>query len=224
MNNKSDDRQSPTSEEMTYYGEGGRLDWIVQEYRKYRFEKIVRFFGQTILDVGGGTGFDALHLRDRFGRSVECVETRPVAAEQLREQGLICHGSLEEVAGTYDTVYLNHVIEHISPGEIFRFFSDLGELVKPGGTLVVISPVGRWFWDQPDHYRIYGRRAILTLFRQIGFEEEYSTCTGSQYFACNILRPFHRWIFSHRWALGCFYRVSHLSKRDLVMVGRKRTG
>jgi len=87
---------------------------------------------------------------------------------------------------------------------------------------VIVSPISKWFWDQPDHYRKYDRPAIQTLFRDTGLEEVYSEYTGSQNFACNVLRPIRKWVFSNDWSLQLFYQVSKVSKRDLVMVGRKK--
>ena len=150
------------------------------------------------------------------------MEANTQALAALREKGMEAYATLDAIEKQFDTVYLNHVIEHISPGRIHAFTRKLVACVRPGGTLVIISPVGKWFWDTPDHYRMYDRPAILALFRDHGLQETFFTYTGSQNVACNILRPVRRYIFSHAWALALFYRLSKLSRRDLVIVGRKK--
>jgi len=174
-------------------------------------------------NVGCGMGYEMERLRDQYGRQVDGVDANVQVVTTLKDKGMEAYASLEEVEKQYDTVYLSHVIEHISPGRIYEFIRKLVGCVRPGGTLVIISPVGNWFWDTPDHYRMYDRPAILALFRDHGLEEIFHTYTGSHNVACNVLRPVRRFIFSHEWSMALFYQLSKLSKRDLVIVGRKKS-
>lgn len=206
---------------LSYYEGLAPGEYFTWQFRRYRFGRIIRHFGPSVLDVGCGLGAETEYLRDHFGRRVAGVEANVQALAVLRQKGIEAYACLEEVEHQYDTVYLSHVLEHISPGRIYEFTRKLVDRVRPGGTLVILSPVGKWFWDTPDHYRIYDRPAILALFRVHGLEEIVHAYTGSQNVACNVLRPVRRYIFSHEWSLALFYRLSKLSRRDLVMVGRK---
>lgn len=206
---------------LTYYEGLAPGEFFTWQFRKYRFRQIIPYFGQTVLDVGCGLGAETEYLRDHFGKQVAGVEANVQALAVLKGKGIEAYARLDEVQKQFDTVYLSHLLEHISPGRIYEFTRKLVACVRPGGTLVIISPVGKWFWDTPDHYRIYDHPAILALFRDHGLKKIFHTHTGSQNVACNLLRPVRRFVFSHEWPLALFYRLSKLSKRDLVIVGRK---
>lgn len=214
-------KPAPLDIHLSYYRGLAPEEFFTWQFRKYRFGRIIPYFGQTVLDVGCGLGAETEYLRDHFGRRIAAVEANGQALAVLKEKGIEACLTLDAMEKDFDTVYASHVIEHISPGRVYEFVRKLVAHVRPGGTLVIISPVGKWFWDTPDHYRMYDRPAILALFRVHGLQEVFHTYTGSQNVACNVLRPVRRYLFSHEWSLALFYRLSKLSKRDLVIVGRK---
>ncbi len=223
MDTENKNKDNRLDMNLAYYA-GMRPDreFFMWRFRTLRLKRIIGFFGQSVLDVGCGMGYELEHLRDEYGKNIAGLDANAQVLEALKKKGIECYASFEAVDKQFDTVYTSHVIEHISPGRIYQFAGDIFSKLKPGGTWVIISPISKWFWDQPDHYRKYDRPAIQTLFRDTGLEEVYSEYTGSQNFACNVLRPIRKRVFSNDWSLHLFYQVSKVSKRDLVMVGRKK--
>ncbi|MFN2420671.1 MAG: class I SAM-dependent methyltransferase [Gemmatimonadota bacterium] len=96
-----------------------------------------------VLDAGAGTGVHSLILQER-GADVSAVEILPQAIEILRGRGVknVVEGDLFAVElGRFDTMLM--LMNGIGPvgtvAGLERFFSRAGELVAPGGQILVDS-------------------------------------------------------------------------------------
>lgn len=123
-------------------------------YPKDRFEAVTRLAwggGDTLLEVGAGSGSVMLTLRPRYRRCVATEMSRP-RVDCLRE--LFGHDPLVDViegpveAGLpsedrYDAIILNAVVEHlVDPVEVL---SMLGDRLTPSGRLIITTPnIARW--------------------------------------------------------------------------------
>jgi 2-polyprenyl-3-methyl-5-hydroxy-6-metoxy-1,4-benzoquinol methylase len=115
------------------------LDRIVRQQAK---KSLPSNEPRTFLDVGCGMGSYLLAAR-RLGFDVVGFEPSAdhahVATKHLHLPVIADYFSLERVADRkFDLIMLSHVIEHIyAPGQ---FLHDLLSVLKPGGTLIVITP------------------------------------------------------------------------------------
>ncbi len=100
-----------------------------------------------VIDIGCNDGALLEALRRAGYKQVIGVEPNPTAAAIARAKGHEVHTSYltKELAtqlvadnGEFDTVYLRHVVEHVS--DLEGFFSSLRMLLRPGGLLVLELP------------------------------------------------------------------------------------
>jgi len=136
----------------------------------------------NLLDFGCGPGAFLALLRDEFGfENVEGLELSQISVDFARRQyGLTVASSAAELQQqSYDVVLLIEVIEHLpNPAEIF---SQLSQLVKPGGLLMITTPsvdslLGRHFpslcmhYTAPSHISLFTKHALSHLLSRFGFE------------------------------------------------------
>jgi 2-polyprenyl-3-methyl-5-hydroxy-6-metoxy-1,4-benzoquinol methylase len=115
------------------------LDRIIQRQAKGSLPGNER---RAFLDVGCGMG-SYLLAAQRLGFDVVGFEPSTnhahVATKYLQLPVIADYFSPERVAGrTFDLIMLSHVIEHIYDPR--QFLHDLIGVLKPGGTLIVITP------------------------------------------------------------------------------------
>lgn len=95
--------------------------------------------GARVLDLGCGTGEDALHFIG-MGARVEAIDVSPRMVEAARSRGVDARLlSIEEIArlqGTYDLVFSNFGALNCVP-YLAGLRCALASLVNPGGTLAV---------------------------------------------------------------------------------------
>jgi SAM-dependent methyltransferase len=99
------------------------------------------------LDIGCNDGALLEALRRAGYREVVGIEPNPVAAQLGRQKGFEVHTSyltralaerLTAERGAFDTIYLRHVIEHVS--DLEGFFSAVRTLLRDSGFLVMEIP------------------------------------------------------------------------------------
>ena len=134
-----------------------------------------------VLDVGCGDGrrFEAL---EALGWRVEGQEVDGDAAAAARRAGRTVHlgaiSILPLVAGAFDAVTMNHVIEHVR--EPLAMLRDCRRLLRSGGRLVAITPNAaslghRTFaehWrglEPPRHLQVFTPESLAAIANQAGF-------------------------------------------------------
>ncbi len=137
--------------------------------------------GGKLLDIGCGNGVLMERMRD-LGWEVEGIDFDAGAVAAARDRGLRAHhGRIGEFVlpdASFDLVHLGHVIEHVhEPVDLLR---RCHRILKPGGTLVVITPnSGGWGhrhygpdWrglEPPRHLAIFNRPTLHWLLAIAGF-------------------------------------------------------
>jgi len=134
-----------------------------------------------LLDVGCGGG-DALMALRQFGWEVEGTDVDEASVRLARSRGLTVHqGDLSTLMlgqQNYDAVTMSHSIEHVF--DPLDFLRRAFRLLKPGGTLVVITPNvngllherhgSNWMMlDPPRHLILFTASALTRLAREAGF-------------------------------------------------------
>jgi 2-polyprenyl-3-methyl-5-hydroxy-6-metoxy-1,4-benzoquinol methylase len=140
-----------------------------------------------ILDVGCGTGLNALHLA-QAGHQVVGIDLSPVAIAQFRQKGFEGHVCDIEAAPIplppeqFDLVYASEVIEHCADTQ--SFLKELNRMLKVGGLLFLSTPNSA-FWpyrllgllgktpteyQHKGHVRFFSKRSLAAAITEGGFE------------------------------------------------------
>lgn len=152
--------------------------------------------GDRVLDLGCGTGHDALRLAERVGPdgSVVGVDSSAAMIETARrgaaETGLPVEFHLGDATrlefpdASFDAVHTERVLVHVP--EPVRALREMVRVVRPGGRIVATDvDIGTWFVSHPDREltRIVSNgvcdavangwmgRQLRGLFREVGLEE-----------------------------------------------------
>jgi SAM-dependent methyltransferase len=163
---------------MTHIEYNGRDNLEVmleaKKYNKYLFDLILSNArkGELIVDFGAGSGTFCLPVVAE-GYRVVCVETDPLLANSLLEQGLEVVTRLETIEDeSIDYLYTLNVLEHIEDDEAMArlWFQKL----KKGGQLLVYVPAFQALYTSMDrkvgHYRRYTKQMLSTKLVKAGFE------------------------------------------------------
>ena len=142
---------------------------------------------QEVLEVGCGRGVTGAYLQRRLGCRVTGVELHPqVAADAATRLHAVLVGDLQtlEIPERFDAVLGCEIVEHLP--EAAAFLARAGELVRPGGRIVLSIPnVGHWSvvedllagrWDYLPigllcytHYRFFTRKTLDDWLRRAGW-------------------------------------------------------
>lgn len=172
------------------YEEHRRTDQPSVRKHSKRHRRIRISSGQRLLDVGCGSGYDLLRLKDRrcglFG-----VETNARAAAQARANGItLFEGPAEQADfpdGHFHQVTMNHCLEHFhDPGGAL---ANIRRMTHPEGSVYLTFPTaegadfrvfrGDWYHlDVPRHLHFFTHRSFLRLVERSGFRIVYRGCTS----------------------------------------------
>lgn len=173
-----------------------------ENYAAWIFSLFERYLGPAVLEVGAGHGTisslivprcERLLALDLSERCVKLLSSRfsdDPRVEVLRGEV----ASLDE-HGTFDTVVLVNVLEHIEDDD--AALVKLFDLLKPGGRLVLWVPAFQMLYADFDrkvgHHRRYRRNALGAQLSGVGFglvESRYVNAFGaiSWFFFARLMR------------------------------------
>lgn len=150
-----------------------------------RLKTIEKFTGPgRLLDIGCATGFFLALARDH-GWQVVGTEVSSFSAGYARDKlGLDVRlgtlRALEFAAGSFDTVTMWDVLEHVT--DPMAELSEVARILRTGGTISIITPdagslVARVLGDRWEEYRrvrehvyFFSRRTLSQMLRQVGFD------------------------------------------------------
>ena len=122
----------------------------------------------TVLDVGCGIGRNLAHLG---GRGVG-VDHNPTWVQACVDQGFEAftpgdfRASRHAVGGSFDSLLMAHVAEHMSEGEAVALMSEYLPFVREGGKVVVICPQEAGFRTDGSHVRFVDDQALRLVLRR----------------------------------------------------------
>ncbi len=130
------------------------------------------------LEVGCGVGRNLSHLR---GAGVG-VDHNPHSVEACRRSGFIAftpeelRRSQHGAAGSFDSMLLSHVAEHMTFAEFVQLLREHVPLLKPDGRIIVMTPQEAGFRSDPTHVEFFDLAKIRAAVAQVGFlpVQEYS--------------------------------------------------
>jgi SAM-dependent methyltransferase len=121
---------------------------LLSTIRAWEFERIVRCFrlGARILEIGAGTGQQALALSQR-GYAVETIDLADSEYAKSRVYNVTEYdGSTIPFSDhSFDFVFSSNVLEHVA--DLPRMHSEIARVLKPDGRAVHVLPTPAWrFW------------------------------------------------------------------------------
>jgi len=184
----------PASEIGRYYPAGyeehRRTDQPSQRKGSKRHKRIRLGAGERVLDVGCGSGYDLLRLRER-GCELFGVEMNADAAAQARKNGItVFQGSAEKADfpdGHFHQVTMNHCLEHFhDPGAALR---NIRRMTHPEGSIYLTFPTaeganfhlfhGDWYHlDVPRHLHFFTHDSFRRLVGACGLRIVHRACTS----------------------------------------------
>ncbi|MBK8477980.1 MAG: class I SAM-dependent methyltransferase [Opitutaceae bacterium] len=175
---------------MSYYGQGeakfdGLVAWFIRQCRQVKAARLAKQLtpGGVVLDVGCGDGSFLSALGGCGDFELHGLELDGLAARRARRDPRL-HLHLGDLLAAgyprerFDLVTLFHVFEHLA--EPKRTLTELYEIVKPGGSVVLSFPNagsvqaqlfnGDWLHlDPPRHLFLLDPQTAEREFRRAGF-------------------------------------------------------
>lgn len=218
--------------------------------RSRRFDPVASLTPGRYLDVGCGSGYDLLRMREK-GWTVAGFEVSEQAAKAGRELGLeIRHGAQLAEAGfegeSFDLVTMFCVLPHLH--DPMAALAEVRRLLRPGGTFFMTVPryeslnfrlfKGRWYHlDAPRHLWFFSDRGLKEMAGRAGFHPEgrrfrsgvggfknsLAHVAASRPSAAVLARVLR--VRPARWLMRCLYRfvVDPVGLGDTVDVWWRRT-
>ena len=151
----------------------GDYNW----FNNHRFAVASRYLpssAQTLLDFGCGNGLFLDYL-NFSGHSLSAVGYEPYLLSNANRSSPI-YESLEHLGKQqFDVVTALDVIEHIEDDE--GTLMNINNLIKAGGTLILIVPGHEWLYSLHDsesgHYRRYTKTSVEKVLEKSGFSVVY---------------------------------------------------
>lgn len=151
--------------------------------------------GETVLDVGCGTGGFASLLESQY--EVLCLDTSPLAIEYCRKRGLekVFLMPLQDFSSEnyrVRAIFFLDVIEHID--DDYSVVARARELLSSKGYLIVTVPAYRWLWSRHDeihmHKRRYTKQQLKELLSALDFDIKFISYFNSFLFLPAAIKRF----------------------------------
>jgi ubiquinone/menaquinone biosynthesis C-methylase UbiE len=163
--------------------------------------------GESVLEVGFGTGLAFLNLNEMY-REIHGLDlTASIPEVQSVFEPLGIHADLRQGSvldmpyadAGFDTVLLISILEHLRPDELDSAFREIRRVLKPGGQVVYGAPVER--------------PLMVFMFRLLGHDIRREHFSTEKDIAGAAARAFKRErLIVMRTALGPVYTVGNFTK------------
>jgi SAM-dependent methyltransferase len=135
---------------------------FLHEIRRHEIAFVERHLpkGVRILEIGGGTGFQA-KLLSEHGYDVASIDIPQSNYAEERVFPVLDYdgASVPFPDDSFDVVFSSNLLEHVRDRR--RLYAEIGRVLKPGGFCLHAMPSGVWsFWTIVSHYLSTGQRLI----------------------------------------------------------------
>lgn len=170
------------SAELTYFGRDLEAMSFAQNYHEWIADEFAPYFGESVAEVGAGSGDFTDLILERGAKQVVCfepssnmfpiVEERHSAKKNVTTLPRYFGECLEENRERFDsTVYVN-VLEHVEHDNDEVEIAH--QCLKPGGHLAILVPALEWLYSDFDsqlgHFRRYRKKNLVGLLESHNFE------------------------------------------------------
>ncbi|HSE38752.1 MAG TPA: class I SAM-dependent methyltransferase, partial [Blastocatellia bacterium] len=148
--------------------------------------------GHRLLDIGCGTGYSLVWLRERFSfREVYGVDLSPHASVFWKKRGLdtVSLASADRLPfgeGEFDLVTCFDVVYQLNDERASAALSEMNRVLRPGGMLFIREPAYQWMRGAHDVAVGTHRRYTLTDLRRLllahGFNVKRTTYANTLLF------------------------------------------
>jgi len=234
---------------------GARAKAIVRHLPGHRDDKrgdIAYLEGLAVgraLDVGCGDGRTVIALQNAGWQCIG-IDPDPQSIEAAKRSGAIdvrvgTLDTIEDIHGSFDAIVSVHSLEHVP--DVRQSLQDAHALLRPGGTIVVVTPNAQsWLhqrhgdrWrglEAPRHLQIFSPTGLDRVLTELGFAEVnvFTSARGTNGIArayrSTTQRGDRRWHQFERYFEGELVqaaealrlRVHPLSGEELVAIARRR--
>jgi len=126
--------------------------------------------GKTVLDIACGGG----DLLQKNPEKIYGIDINPTMVSKLQGKGLrVKEGNVIELPYDnefFDVVHCSNIIEHLAPGDAYKMFQEIYRVLKPGGKIILVTPMPKTIWYSFGHVKPYPPQSIKKLFRAISME------------------------------------------------------
>jgi O-antigen chain-terminating methyltransferase len=152
--------------------------------------KMIKYYDtcSSVLDIGCGRGEFLQVVKDSgktgfgidsFDEAIQHCQSQNIVAEKWDVREYLLHK--ENNLSKFDGVYCAHLIEHLTPENVFELFALLFKSTKPGTKFVFVTPnyddltvSGSIFWMDLTHVRPYPGILVQRMLESVGFRETTS--------------------------------------------------
>lgn len=123
--------------------------------------------GAHVLEIGGGTGYQAKRLAED-GFSVVSIDIPDSNyADRLEFPVQSYDGqNIPFPDAAFDVVFSSNVLEHVR--DLPRMHAEIRRVLRPGGYCIHLMPTGAWrFWSNVSHYVDLGQRLLALAPRLV---------------------------------------------------------
>jgi SAM-dependent methyltransferase len=139
-------------------------------YRRYwLYKKLAWELNGKTLDLGAGLGDFVSYRKNTIG-----VEINPYNVKWCKSKGLDVRlmevDKLPFTTHSFDSIVMDNVLEHIN--DPTKLLSEIGRVLRNGGTLLIGVPGVLGFASDPDHKVFYSKELLVETFTNLGFSEK----------------------------------------------------
>jgi 2-polyprenyl-3-methyl-5-hydroxy-6-metoxy-1,4-benzoquinol methylase len=136
--------------------------------------------GRIVCDFGCGKGDFIREIKNK-SKKVIGIELNSINKKKLENEGFEIFNSIDETQDQFDTIFLNHVLEHLT--DPVRILEKIKMKLKPGGDLIVEVPHADdfliktldleafkkfTFWS--EHLILHNKNSLKTFLEYAGFK------------------------------------------------------
>lgn len=161
--------------DFKYVGSELELFAAACNWKSYWSRRIRAFISGDVIEVGAGIGSNTRFLDSGGRRRWVCVEPDPLLIDLLTKNlNQTTDSQYETVCGTlqslnadqrFDTIIYIDVLEHIEDDR--EELSAAAKRLRPGGSIIVLSPAHQWLFSPFDaaigHFRRYNHSMLRNI-------------------------------------------------------------
>jgi SAM-dependent methyltransferase len=150
-----------------------------------------------ILDIGSGGGGFAKHINRN---DIYMLDGNPETVEYLKnEYKNVYYGTLPKLPFEdikFDMIHISHVVEHLSPQELYNLLQEIDRCLKPSGGILIISTPLLWdgFYGDMSHIKPYYPSVFVNYLCGGSSNQRTRKVISNNY---KILRQQYRFRYKH---------------------------